>query len=343
MSGRIEIPREVLAAYGWLELHCTPASSGLINDTFIVAGREGSLAVLQRQHPVFGAEVNIDLEAVTDHLAAHAIATPRLIRTRTGARWVESDGRIWRAITFVDGRTVDQVPTAAAAHSAGQSVGRFHRIMDRFEGSFEHVRSGVHDTVAHLEKLRSLRADCSLEEIDPLADDILAVCSSLPDLTGLPRRNAHGDLKISNILFERDAWNAVCLIDLDTCGKLIIAHELGDALRSWANLSGEDLGSPAIDLGIAAAALEGYAAGSGDLLRPEEVDSIIPGLQTICLELAARFCSDAYEDCYFGWDPTRFASRREHNLVRGRGQLALARSVANSQQDLEAIARRALK
>ena len=54
---------------------------------------------------------------------------------------------------------------------------------------------------------------------------------------------------------------------------------------------------------------------------------IVVGLETVCVELAARFCVDAFDDAYFGWDPSRFPSRRAHNLVRARGQLALGRAV----------------
>ena len=59
----------------------------------------------------------------------------------------------------------------------------------------------------------------------------------------------------------------------------------------------------------------------------DELVSIVTGLETVCLELAARFCVDVFRDEYFGWDPARFASRRDHNLVRARGQLALGRAV----------------
>ncbi len=55
--------------------------------------------------------------------------------------------------------------------------------------------------------------------------------------------------------------------------------------------------------------------------------AVAVGLETVCLELAARFCTDVFEDRYFGWDPARFASRREHDLVRARGQLALGLEV----------------
>jgi hypothetical protein len=63
----------------------------------------------------------------------------------------------------------------------------------------------------------------------------------------------------------------------------------------------------------------------------------VSGVQTIALELAARFCVDAFEDRYFGWDPQRFPSRREHNRVRAAGQLELAQAVASQRIAAEAI------
>jgi hypothetical protein len=53
----------------------------------------------------------------------------------------------------------------------------------------------------------------------------------------------------------------------------------------------------------------------------------VVGLETVCIELAARFAVDVFRDEYFGWDPARFPSRRAHNLVRARGQLALGLAV----------------
>jgi hypothetical protein len=121
---------------------------------------------------------------------------------------------------------------------------------------------------------------------------------------------------------------AICLVDLDTLGRQSIAYELGDALRSWCNPHGEDIADPEADRAIFEAAMAGYLDAAGDLLTPTERDSIAPGMVTVCIELASRFCADAIEDCYFGWDPARFPNRRAHNLVRARGQLALGRSAA---------------
>lgn len=344
MAPLAAVPGPVLAAYGWDGLDSEPLGSGLINDTFVVRrpGEPEPVAVVQRLHPVFSGEVNRDLDAVTRHLQARGVPTPRLIRSADDALWVEHDGRPWRAISYLPGRTVDRVGDPALAEAAGALVGRFHRALGDFEHDYVHVRAGVHDTAAHLDGLRDQRGRSTGDAAaDRMADQVLEAASRLPELGDLPRRHCHGDLKISNVLFERGENRALALIDLDTCGLQTIAYELGDALRSWCNPAGEDDGVPALDLEILERAMRGYAGGAADLLKGEEIAAIVPGLHTICVELAARFATDVYRDCYFGWDPQRFASRREHNRARARGQLALASSVERSSDRAREVVARA--
>ena len=76
-----------------------------------------------------------------------------------------------------------------------------------------------------------------------------------------------------------------------------------------------------------------------------EILEIVNGpvsLETVSLELASRFAADAILDSYFGWDATRFPSRRAHNLVRARGQFSLARCVRQRGPELREAARQAL-
>ena len=119
-----------------------------------------------------------------------------------------------------------------------------------------------------------------------------------------------------------------------------MAFELGDAMRSWCNPHGEDAGSVTFDLPIFAAAIARISQrGRALVTRGRAASSIVVGLETVCIELAARFAVDVFEDRYFGWDPARFPSRRAHNLVRARGQLALglARSRAARQDALGVV------
>ncbi|MCP4449804.1 MAG: aminoglycoside phosphotransferase family protein [Myxococcales bacterium] len=339
----MSVPSPVLDAFGFAAARVEAVSGGLINQTYCIKGDDGhSIAALQCLHPIFGAEVNTDIEAITDVLAAAGMVTPRLIRTRTGDACVNHGGDIWRSISWVEGRCFSKIPNAALARSAAELVGRFHLALDGLDYDFRFARSGVHDTDAHFTKLRAADDQSFPEasEACALREQIFAQAESLPALPSVPTLICHGDLKISNLLFDANG-QGLCLIDLDTIGHQTMAYELGDALRSWANLGGEDLPNPRIDADIVKAVAVGYAAGAQGLGSTEEIASVITGLETICLELAARFCVDFYEDSYFGWDATRFENRRAHNAARAKSQLALCQSVASRRDELQSMWSRA--
>ncbi len=335
----------VRAAWCWdgADVELAPIPGGLINATFAVRRGGEPIAVLQRLHPVFGAEVNLDIDAVTAHLAGRGLTTPRLVRTRDEAAWVVDDGRVWRALSWVDGIAVHAVPDPAWARAGGELIGRFHRAVFDLDHAYHFTRAGVHDTAAHLARLEA-RVRIPLVPSEPgggesqhaveLGREILDAAGALPPMPSLPRRHAHGDLKISNLLFRAAAVpEAVALVDLDTLGQQTLAFELGDAMRSWCNPRGEDAATISFELPIFAAAIAGWTAVAGGLFDDAERRSIVVGLETVCVELAARFAADVFDDAYFGWDPARFPSRRAHNLVRARGQLALGRAVRAARAD----------
>jgi len=313
----------------------TRFGSGLINDTFRVEGPDGTV-LAQRLHPAFGAAVHEDIEAVTAHLAGQGFCTPRLVRADDGALWVEhrdDDGTlgVYRVFTFLEGtQTWDKVPDVGVAEEAGALVGRWHRAVAGLVHTYRHVRPGVHDTAGHLATLAAAveahPGHALYAEVAPLAAELLAAGRALPDFTALPLRHCHGDLKLSNLLFDADR-KGVCLVDLDTLGQMVWPHEMGDALRSWCNPAGENSTEVVLDPGRFGAAVAGYAGTVGDLITAAEWQALVDGLATICLELSSRFLADALHERYFGWDATRYPSRGAHNLVRARGQWGLFRSV----------------
>ncbi len=327
-----DVPREVADAWGWRPEQIEPLAGGLINQTVVVREAGQPVAALQRLHPIWAPEVNLDLDAVTAHVAARGMETPRLLRARGDRAWVEHAGQVWRALTWIDGESVHAVPDPAWALAAGELVGRFHRAVADLTWAYKFARAGVHDTAAHLARLRA-RVDAGEGEAKELGAEILAAAAVLPALPHTPRRHVHGDQKISNVMFRRDPLRAVALVDLDTLGKGTLAFELGDAMRSWCNPKGEDEARARFELPIFAAAIGGFRGVADALVSRDERIAIVHGLETVCVELAARFCVDAFEDRYFGWDPTKFPSRRAHNLVRARGQLALGLTVREARAE----------
>jgi len=305
-----------------------PLGAGLINQTFLVEGERRW--VLQRVSDIFSPAIHDNILAVTERLAAAGLQTPRLLRTAAGAPCARAEG-IWRVLSFVEGVSFDVVDGPEQARAAGALVARFHAALDGLPHTFVGMRTGVHDTPAHLEKLTTaIAADSGhrlQQPVAALAAEILAGARALPSLPLLPDRICHGDLKFNNVLFagpaQQDRRRAVCLIDLDTVGPGSLAFELGDAWRSWCNRAGEDVTEAILDLELFAASLSGYCEGLGRTLSSDEARALLLGVEWVSLELAARFAADAIRESYFGWDPGRYPGRGEHNLVRARGQWSL--------------------
>lgn len=342
----ISVPERVLAAWTSLEVEPVPFGSGLINTT-LRGTLEGRAIVLQRLHPVFGPSVHEDIEAITSHLAERGRETPRLCRTRDGSLYaLDDDGRPWRAQSLVpDAQSFDKL-SPEQVFEAGRLVGDFHLALSDLEHRYAHVRPGVHDLPY---RRRALHTAVEAHSEHRLHRDVVELCRRVEALerstvtpAGLPLRHAHGDLKASNLLFDRDSGRGRCLVDLDTLAAMVWPFELGDALRSWCNPHGEDVLDASVDAEAFRAALAGYAEGARDLdLQSAEHGLAARGVLTIALELAMRFLTDALEERYFGFDATRFERRGEHNLLRARGQLALAEDVGRRLDELEELTARA--
>lgn len=341
------IEAQVLPRYLGLDgAHITPLGRGLVNQTFLVS-RGGARFVLQRMNQVFSAAVNDNIDAVTRRLADLGMTTPRLVPARDGLLSVDlgSEAGLWRLQTYVEGVSFDMVTSLGQARAAGGLVARFHRALDGMDRTFTGLRPGVHDTAQHMAKLRSAldtRKDHRLyRDVSDLAAELFAAVGDLPPLPDLPRCVCHGDPKLNNILFAgREplaAEQAVCLIDLDTVGPMALAHELGDAWRSWCNRSPEDASQAKFDVEIFRASFEGFHDALDRTLGADERRACLHGVEWISLELAARFAADALLESYFGWAPERYAGRGEHNLARARGQWALHRAVCASRNERAGI------
>lgn len=331
------LPRFPIAA----DADVAPFGNGLINETFLVTDPARGRFVLQRVNPLFPPAIQQNILAVTAALIRVGLPTPVLLATTDGADCLQlsatgmtGSSSVWRLMTYVGGHSFDVASTTGQARAAGALIARFHAALDGLPHTFVGLREGVHDTPKHLGALRRALSDNPQHrlhaDVAALGAAILAAADGLPPLPALAPRVCHGDLKFNNVLFAGAAGpaseTAVCLVDLDTVGPLALAYELGDAWRSWCNRRGEDDPEAELDLDIFSASLDGYQTDVGHALIRDERRALLLGPEWVSLELGARFAADALMESYFGWDPTRFAGRGEHNLARARGQFSLHRA-----------------
>jgi len=315
---------------------------GLINRTWAVG--VPPRFVIQLVNPMIPEAADERIDLVTHHLDTRGLPTPLLVRDREGRCAVPaSGGGRWRLLTFVPGTTLHRLPHARHAHAAASLVGRFHTALQDLPDPLDPLRFQVHDTPGHMGHLEGVIEDCSdhrlAAAIRGAGEQILRCWERCRrDLVELhvPGRPAHGDLKVSNVRFDPDGEGATCLVDLDTLGRLPVEMEIGDALRSWCNPLGENAESGRVDLDLFQATVGGYLREAAFLL-PRERAALVLGMWHIAVELAARFCVDAYRESYFGWDPRVAPSRADHNLLRARCQLSLALDVERRRAELERV------
>ena len=320
----------------------TAPDNGLINRTYFVG--EPVRAVLQWVNPIFHPTLQIDLDAVTRHLEERGQTTPRLLPTAEGELWVDDDERgVWRMLSFVPGTTIHQMTTPAKAAAAGKLVGRFHAALADFDYAPRAPQRNIHDTPARMSELEAALAGCDghpfAAPARELGREILDGFASWDGQIELPTRICHGDLKISNLRFDENGENGVCLLDFDTIAPMALAVEMGDAWRSWCNPAGEsDPAAVAFDLEIFEASTRAWLASFPAITAPER-ESLAGGTERICWELAARFCADAVNNRYFLESRDRWPRPGEHNLVRATGQRNLARAARAARCACERIVR----
>lgn len=328
--------------------------TGLIHETYKVETDRG-IFILQKQHEIFSSSVVQDVDAVSQYLVKKGMIAQTVVKTKDNALSIEQNGGVWRLLTYIPGEVYDVVPNAHVAHEAGNMLGTFHRALADFDYEFQHARPMHHNTKEHLrlfdEALAAFSAQESSKDISPIRANrrIVEECAELiKDMLpkfllpkNLRKMITHGDPKITNVIFGNPStsseYKAVALIDIDDVGR---AHspliELGDAFRSWCGKA-EDNPHNTFHLEFFESGLRGYVAGSYHLLKEDELKLIPQAIQLITLELASRFLRDYFEDNYFGWDATRYESRKEHNLARARGQVALYQDMVTHEDELMTV------
>lgn len=322
-----------------------PISTGWINRTFLVDNGLNKY-VLQKLHPVFKPEVNYDFAAVTKELHKKHMLAPQLVSTDQKKLWVMLGKDCWRMQTFVDGITFLTVKDKQIAFEIGRLTGKFHAALQDFSYDYKCVRANVHDTKLFFKELAELTenavAHANYSDFIPLARQLLMHKEHLPDFSNLPLHNSHGDLKISNFLFS-DQDKAICLLDLDTLGRMPWPLEMGDAFRSWCNLKAEDDSTSQFSEDIFKTALNSYCDEVKTYWTPAERDMLLGGIKTIALELSARFLVDVINDRYWGWDSDKYSSRKEHNLARAEGQWSLYLDIDKKSSSLTKIINQAFQ
>ena len=288
-----------------------------------------------------------NIDKVTEHIRAKKPGKLALHFHHTADRktYVVDGENFWRMTNFVPSVTYNTVTDLHVVRNAGKAFGEFQMDLADFDISeLTETIPGFHNTRQRYETfLRSVEADQAgrasqvREEIDFLlsVQDKACCLTDLYNEGKLPLRVTHNDTKINNVLFSPEDNEAMIVIDLDTVMPGLIGHDFGDAIRFAANKVEEDCPDydrVGVNLEVFRAFAEGFLSMTAKTMTDTEVQTLAMSCFVLTAELATRFLADYLDgDRYF-----KILSP-EHNLVRTRCQIALAKDMLRHMEEMEQI------
>lgn len=292
-------------------------------------------------------EVMSNIDGVTEHIRARKEGCVALHfhHTEDGKTYYSGESGFWRLFNYIDSDTYNSTDNLQVIRNAGEAFGEFQMLLSDFDASrlYETIPA-FHNTRKRYETLwKDAEADpCGKmsevkEELEWLrsVQDTACRMTDMYERGELPLRVTHNDTKINNVLFDKETKDALVVIDLDTVMPGLIGNDFGDAIRFAANFVEED--SPesekaGVNLDIFSAFADGFLKYTANTLTKNEADTLALSCFALTVELSTRFLDD-----YILGNPYFKVNYPEHNLVRTRCQIALAKDMLRKMEDMERI------
>lgn len=329
---------------------------GNVNRTYKVSylredGKEKSYIVQRVNTYVFKNPVQVmeNIDRVTEYIHAQAPQKRSLHFHHTADRktYVFDENGFWRLFNYIPSHTHNITDNLDIIRSAGEAFGEFQMLLSDFDASslYETIPD-FHNTKKRYEKLiADAQADPQgrLSQVKEEYEWLMSVreqacrMTEMHEAGQLPLRVTHNDTKINNVLFDPETDKALVVIDLDTVMPGLVGHDFGDAIRFAANEVEEDCpeaDKAGVNMAVFRAFAEGFLKHTAKSLSQNELDTLALSCFVLACELATRFLDD-----YLLGDPYFKINYPEHNLVRTRCQVALAKDMLKKMPQMEAIIR----
>ena len=290
-----------------------------------------------------------NIDKVTEHIRAKKPGRLALHFHHTADRktYVDDGKNFWRMTNFIYAMTFDSIDDLYIIRNAGKAFGEFQNQLSDFDITqlYETIPD-FHNTRKRYEQLEAAVAADPVGRVAKVREELLYLESvkelacTLTDMQTageLPLRVTHNDTKINNVLFDPTTGDALVVVDLDTVMPGLVGHDFGDAIRFAANRCEEDCpdaGKAGVDLEVFRAFAEGFLAETADTLTNAEINTLALSCLTLTVELSTRFLAD-----YILGDPYFKIKSPDHNLVRARCQIALAKDMQKNLPLMEQMVR----
>ncbi len=328
-------------------LSIEPYGEGHINLTFLVTTDKKRYLMQKMNTYVFAKPIELmrNVCNVTEHLEKKGIETLNVIPTKEGKPFIYGE-ESYRVYKFIENTvTYQTVSNSKSFKTSGRAFGEFQNALADFDASklyetivaFHNTPKRFNDFKKALFENKSGRADSCKKEIEFIIshqDTYGKVIEGLND-GSIPLRVTHNDTKLNNILFDDKTDDVRAVIDLDTVMPGSMLFDFGDSIRFGASTAKEDeqnLDKVHFDINLFKAYAEGFCTAMKDTMTEKEKQLLPYCSYLMTIECGMRFLADYIEgDVYFA---TKYP---EHNLVRARTQIKLAKEMEEQFDDMSVI------
>ncbi|MCB0310474.1 MAG: aminoglycoside phosphotransferase family protein [Bdellovibrionales bacterium] len=291
-------------------------------------------------------------QILLDHINNSSIRFKRsyqVIRTRSAAPYLFTEqDRFWRTFSYIDGTySVEHCSSSKQVAQIASAFAKFQMILITLDSScLKPVLPGFRDLPKRfqdLEQERQRSVENQAEDAKALFDKILSQRSLVQSFYAstnhpqVPKRITHGDLKVSNVLFDTSTEEVVSVVDLDTCLPGSLAFDFGDFVRSACVSCSEDeinVDQIAVRQDYIECLFEAFIRPLSHLLTQRETEALAVAPAVVAVTLAARFLRDfLIGDVYF---KVRYP---KHNLNRAITQYAIFEKLLNQRDFISRLCR----
>ncbi len=322
--------------------------TGLINDTYRIktVAPDAPDYVLQRINQNIFKDVALmqnNIQRITNHIR-HKLQernendlerkTLTIIPTKNGKSYYYDGENYWRVTIFIkDSKTYEQI-TPEFAHLTGIAFGEFQYFLSDLSGEpLGATIPDFHNMPFRIQQLKEAiqnNAVNRLAKVQSIVNELLSreeemcLAERLYKEGKLPKRIAHCDTKVNNMLFDKDG-NFLCVIDLDTTMPGFVLSDFGDFIRTAGNTGEEDdknLNNISVNMDIFKEFARGYIQSAKAFLTPIEISLLPFSGQMMTYMQTIRFLAD-----YINGDTYYKIKYPEHNYQRTLAQLTLLHSI----------------
>jgi thiamine kinase-like enzyme len=245
-------------------------------------------------------------------------------------KYICIDDVVWRIFPFVeDSVCYEKVKDKEQAFEAAKCLGSFYTSLANFDAEQLHITlPNFHNAAFRFKELQEAIKTASTNRLSKAKALISAIHKERDELhkfdklnAELPKRVVHFDAKISNFLFDNKTCKAKAIIDLDTLMPGTVLSDIGDMIRTYSNVAGEESQAIALvqgDTEIIEHIIDGFLSVSGNMLSAAEKDNLEFSGKALAIIQCIRFLTD-----YLNNDNYYKVSYSSQNWVRTQNQWAL--------------------